>query len=1021
MTTLHPRRDSAVRVAAEMLAVAATLALLVWGAFRLSHRTEPVAVFVTLVASTATALLITRLVRALRASDTQWKNVFDNNPTMYFMVGESGTIQSVNPAGAEQLGYTVDELSGQPVLNVFLEEDRAAARAHVARCLAHVGESMSWELRKVRKDGTMLWVRETARAVQRGTASPIVLIACEDITERRADQDRLRDSEAQLRWQANLLDLTHDTVFVRDRNDVIVYWNRGAEQLYGWSKDEAVGRVTHELLRTSFTEPLTDIMATLQRTDRWEGELGHTKRDGTRLVVASRWSVQRDVHGQPIGVLETNNDVSEQKRAEEELRRSEAVLAQAQLLSHTGSFDWDTTTGAIYWSEESYRIFGVNRGTTLSIDVILDRVHPDDRTAFLHAIASAQHESGEFEQQYRLLMPDGSRKHLHVVARGVTEESGAHVFVGAVMDITHQKVAEEERRAHLWFLESMDRVNRAIQGSNDIDRVMSDVIGATLSIFECDQVTLSYPCDPDAALVRTVVARTRPEFPRIYGPGPEGTPVTEASARILRAVRDAAGPIRFNAGTEPPLTNEGMRLTGAQSALVLAVHPKVDAPYFLALIQCSHVRVWTPSEERLCQEIGRRLGDALTTLLVLRDLRESARRYRNIFQTAGVSIWEQDFSRVETAIETLRADGVSDLRRYLATHPEFVAQTVQLVRIIDVNDATLHLFGAETKHELLDSLDKVFTPETLDVFVGELLAVDERRTSFASEAVVQTLSGERLDVVVTITFPPRPGSLESVLVSIMDVTARKRAEDALRTAQAELGRASTLMTMGQLAGSLAHELRQPLAAIAMNGSAALRWLNRESPDLGEVQEAAERIVGDAHRADEVIQGLRALVGESTPLREALDMNDAVHQVLELARGELRRNAVSVHADLEPVLPSALGDRVQLQQVLLNLILNAMEAMAPITGQPRELVIRTARGEGNGVVVTVEDTGPGLDPLAMPRIFDAFYSTKPHGLGMGLSICRSIVEAHGGTLSAVPRSPRGTAFRFTVPAFVDAVD
>jgi signal transduction histidine kinase len=226
------------------------------------------------------------------------------------------------------------------------------------------------------------------------------------------------------------------------------------------------------------------------------------------------------------------------------------------------------------------------------------------------------------------------------------------------------------------------------------------------------------------------------------------------------------------------------------------------------------------------------------------------------------------------------------------------------------------------------------------------------------------------------------------------------------------------MTMGQLAGSLAHELRQPLAAIAMNGSAALRWLNRESPDLGEVREAAERIVGDAHRADEVIQGLRALVGESTPLREALDMNDAVHQVLELARGELRRNAVAVHADVEPILPPALGDRVQLQQVMLNLILNAMEAMAPITDHPRELVIRTARGAADDVVVTVEDTGPGLDAVAMPRIFDAFFSTKPHGLGMGLSICRSIVEAHGGTLSVVPRSPRGTAFRFTVPTFVD---
>jgi C4-dicarboxylate-specific signal transduction histidine kinase len=321
---------------------------------------------------------------------------------------------------------------------------------------------------------------------------------------------------------------------------------------------------------------------------------------------------------------------------------------------------------------------------------------------------------------------------------------------------------------------------------------------------------------------------------------------------------------------------------------------------------------------------------------------------------------------------------------------------------------------------LLESLNGVFTAETLDVFAGELLAVAERRTSFASEAVVQTLKGDRLDVVLTITLPPHPNDLESVLVSIMDITARKRAEDALRGAQADLGRASTLMTMGQLAGSLAHELRQPLAAIAMSGAAALRWLNRASPNLEEVRDAAERIVGDAHRADEVIQGLRALVGESTPQREALDMNDAVHQVLELARGELRRHAVSVHVDLAPMLPPALGDRVQLQQVLLNLIVNAMEAMAAVADRSRQLVIRTELDASGEVSVAVEDTGPGLDPASAERIFDAFFTTKAHGLGMGLSICRSIVEAHGGALSASPRSPGGTAFRFTVPTVTAGV-
>jgi PAS domain S-box-containing protein len=258
-----------------------------------------------------------------------------------------------------------------------------------------------------------------------------------------------------------------------------------------------------------------------------------------------------------------------------------------------------------------------------------------------------------------------------------------------------------------------------------------------------------------------------------------------------------------------------------------------------------------------------------------------------------------------------------------------------------------------------------------------------------------------------------------VLMACEDVTERKRAEEALRKAQAELARAGTLTTVGELAASIAHELRQPLAAIATNGSAALRWLNRESPDLGEARDAASRIVREAHRADEVIRGLRALVGHSELQRAALGMNDVIHEVLELARGELRRNEVSVQTDLAAGLPPVLGDRVQLQQVLLNLIVNAVEAMAQATVRPKAVVIRTERAETGEVAVAVEDTGPGLDPATAARIFDPFFTTKPNGLGMGLSICRSIVEAHGGQLSASPRAPHGTAFRFTIPTVTEA--
>jgi PAS domain S-box-containing protein len=260
------------------------------------------------------------------------------------------------------------------------------------------------------------------------------------------------------------------------------------------------------------------------------------------------------------------------------------------------------------------------------------------------------------------------------------------------------------------------------------------------------------------------------------------------------------------------------------------------------------------------------------------------------------------------------------------------------------------------------------------------------------------------------------GELEYTGV-VMDVTERRRAEEALRDTQAELTRAARLTTMGELVASLSHELRQPLAAIVMNGSATLRWLSREPPDLEEARDAATRIVREGQRADEVIRGLRALAKKSGLQMTALDVDDVVNEVLALTRGELHRHGVTLRVDLATGSWPVRGDRVQLQQVLLNLILNGIDAMRAVTAHTRELTVSSTLAETGSVRVSVEDTGAGLDPELAQRIFEPFFTTKADGLGMGLSICRSIIEAHGGELWMLPRIPRGTAFHFTVPVSV----
>jgi C4-dicarboxylate-specific signal transduction histidine kinase len=246
------------------------------------------------------------------------------------------------------------------------------------------------------------------------------------------------------------------------------------------------------------------------------------------------------------------------------------------------------------------------------------------------------------------------------------------------------------------------------------------------------------------------------------------------------------------------------------------------------------------------------------------------------------------------------------------------------------------------------------------------------------------------------------------------LSEQKRAEEALREAQTELTRTARLTMMGELTASIAHEINQPIAAIIMNGSAGLRWLNGDKPDVEEARSALTRLVRDGKRAGNVIRGLRALVQKSVPEMAKFDINDAIQEILALTRSELQRQQVSAHADLFPHHTLVMGDRVQLQQVLLNLIKNAAEAMSAITDRAKMLEIRGQITESGEALITIEDTGAGLDPMTADRIFERFFTTKPTGMGMGLSICRSIIEAHGGRLWASARSPHGTAFQFTVP-------
>lgn len=296
-------------------------------------------------------------------------------------------------------------------------------------------------------------------------------------------------------------------------------------------------------------------------------------------------------------------------------------------------------------------------------------------------------------------------------------------------------------------------------------------------------------------------------------------------------------------------------------------------------------------------------------------------------------------------------------------------------------------------------------------------ALREKRRSFFLAFKILPPGGtiKYLEANIQHEYSP-PGELLESVCTTVDVTERKRAQEEhekLRKLESDLTHINRVNMMGELAASLCHEINQPITAVIGNAHAAKNWLGRHPPDFEQVQNSLGKIINDANRAGDVIGRIRGLIKKVPPQKDRLEINEAIREVVELTRGEMLMNGVSVRTELANSLLLINGDRVQLQQVVLNLIINSIEAMSFSEGA-RDLLISTGKAVSGGVLVTVRDSGPGIDPANLERVFDAFYTTKSRGMGMGLSICLSIIDDHGGRLWAEVNQPRGTIFQFTLP-------
>jgi PAS domain S-box-containing protein len=362
-------------------------------------------------------------------------------------------------------------------------------------------------------------------------------------------------------------------------------------------------------------------------------------------------------------------------------------------------------------------------------------------------------------------------------------------------------------------------------------------------------------------------------------------------------------------------------------------------------------------------------------------------------------------------------------RRYVATLSSIgdaVIATDDKAKITFMNPVAEQLTGWSLQEALAQPLSVVFrivneeTRETVEDPAAKVLRLGVI-VGLANHTILLARDGRELPIDDSGSpIVDDDGRVSGTVLVFRDITERRDSEEALRKAQEGLARMARLTTLGELTVSIAHEVSQPLMAIVTNAAACVRWLADEGLDLREARLAAERIVRDGHRAGDVIASIRALTRKSSVDMMQLDVNQVIVDVLDLLRAELRQNEVLLEVDLAAGVDPILGDRVQLQQVILNLVMNGIEAMGEVPQRPRLLRVMSRGDESGRLLIGVADTGRGLEPSQSEQVFEAFYTTKPEGIGLGLSICRSIVEAHGGRLWAAPNNPRGSTFWFSLP-------
>jgi PAS domain S-box-containing protein len=774
----------------------------------------------------------------------------------------------------------------------------------------------------------------------------------------------------------------------------------------------------------------------------------------------------------------------ELKRAQAELQRRWQYLAEAQRLSHSGTFGWKVSSGELVWSDETYRILGFARETNPTLDLVFDRIHPDDRERMQQLRDRAAQNGMDLNVEHRILLPDGTVKYLHAVAHAGRDSFGNLEYMGVVTDMTDRKRADEERQA---LSRKLEESNARLEESQRVAHLgywiwNLDTNRVVFSNETCRIYGINQQEDPiDLEAIRELI---HPEdrgyvFENAERSVRDKVPI-ETEHRLIRPsgeirivysrgalTKDAAGRPYEMFGTCQDITerklaeqalrrsqfylSEGERLahigSWASSDLgislsedlglywsdevykIFGLAPEKGPPRLEQFLAAIHPQDRASMAETIKTLHEQRSGCDVTKRIVRPD---GEIRY---VRCVGIPVVEdgvfQGFrgTTIDVTAQELLTQELRREQAYLAeaqslAHIGSWASNLETGEVHHRSDETARLHGFDPKEGLIpleryfDTLhpdDKADVSSTLEDAVREGVDYDIQgfRICRADDGQIRFLR--------TVGHRNPAGESGEYFGVTMDITELKRAEEErerLRQLEADIAHINRVNMMGELAAALAHEIKQPIAAAITSASACLRWLGHVPPDVERACAAAARIEQEGNRAADIINSLRSFYKTGTPAeRQWVDVKGTVREMSALLRTEAARYSVTIRTEFEVDPPHILVDRVQLQQVLMNLMLNAIEAMKDTGGG--NVTIRSGVNPKGHLTVSINDTGVGLPAEGADLIFDPFHTTKPQGTGMGLTITRSIVESYGGRVWATANQGAGATFHFTLPTGAEA--